>query len=333
MSFETRLRARMQAAGEQIPGRRIALGDALDRARRSRRNYRFAIALAGTAVTIGRIVAGVGLLRPEAPEPVPPADRRTTEPSPSPTPSRPPALDEMHDDGLPDNLDFGPLTRAVNDFFAAAAASDAEELWALMSDEARARFDGFDAFSEFAVEVNAETLGAWAAAADVEMAFEGIELPTDEAGILVTVFGEVTQEGPPAPSQIVIPVRLSGSGQDATASIDAFTQADFEVTAISDGDEVPLDGAGTPRLAPDARYEVRTGGRPSAARISLVYERSEPAQPVAPAPTELELTADGAVARWQTEGVGVQGRFALVAAFVAEDGAIEVRSYPVRIGR
>ena len=102
-----------------------------------------------------------------------------------------------------------------------------------MSDEARARFENFDAFAEFAVQVNGETMGAWARVANPEMAFYGIELPGDETGIITTLFGEVTQEGETKSSFISIPVRLDGSGNNVTATVDAFTLAEFEATAVN----------------------------------------------------------------------------------------------------
>jgi hypothetical protein len=326
MSFETRLQARLQAAAEQVPGERIVFGDALARAHRARRIHRFAVAVAGTAVVAGLVAAGWALAGAEGPKPLPPVDEQTPTPTPTPTPS------EEYDDGLPDDIDFAPLTAAVDDFLAAAADSDAAAMWDLMSDEARARFDDFAAFEEFAVEVNAETLGAWASATRSGMGFEGIELPTVETGILVTVYGEVTQEGSTRNSQLVMPMRLSGSGNDATVAIDAFTQEQFEVTATVDGDISSVDPLRVTRLPSDAAYEARAAGVASAARINLVLEFDEPAMPVAPAVTELEVTPDGSIARWQTEGA-LPGNYALVVAFVAEDGAIEVQSFPVRVTR
>jgi hypothetical protein len=326
MSFETRLQARMQAAAEQIPGERIVFGEALARAHRARRSYRFAVAVAGTAVVAGLVAAGWALAGAEGPKPLPPVVEQTPTPTPTPTPS------EEYDDGLPDDIDFGPLTRAVDDFLAAAAESDAAAMWDLMSDEARARFGDFAAFEEFAVEVNAETLGAWASANRTGMDFEGIELPGDDTGILVTMFGEVTQEGSTRASHLVTPVRMSGSGRNATVAIDAFTQPEFGVTARDGGDLVSLDSRRVTRLPSDAAYEARTAGVASDARIDLVHEFDEPAMPVAPAVTELEVTPDGSIARWQTEGA-LPGNYALVVAFVAEDGAIEVQSFPVRVTR
>ena len=324
MSFETRLQARMQAAAEQVPGERIVFGDALARAHRARRIHRFAVAVAGTAVAAGLVAAGWALVGADGPKPLPPV--QTPSPTPSPTPSA------EYDDGLPDDIDFGPLTRALDDFLAAAADSDAAAMWDLMSDEARARFGDFAAFEEFAVEVNAETLGAWASANRIGMGFEGIELPAEETGILVTVFGEVTQEGSTQNSQLVMPMRLSGSGKNATVEIEAFTQDQFEVTATVDGDTSSVDPLRVTRLPSEAAYEARTSEMASDARINLVYEFDEPAMPVAPAPTDLEVTPDGSIARWRPEGV-LFGNYALVVAFVSDDGAIEVTSFPVRVTR
>lgn len=340
MSFDTRLQARMQAAAEQVPGERIVFGEALARAHRARRSYRFAVAVAGTAVVAGLVAAGWALAGADAPKPIPPADEPTPTHTPSPTHTPPPVPPEEaeYDDGFPNNFDSGPLERALDDFLAAAAESDAAAMWNLMSDEARARFGDFDAFEEFAVEVNAETLGAWASATRTGMGFEGIELPTDEAGILVTVFGEVTQEGTTRPSQLIMPMRLSGSGENATVEIEAFTQEQFEVSATVDrGDRVaspvsPVDPLRVTRRPADTVYEARTPGAASAARINLVYEFDEPAMPVAPAPTELEVTADESVARWQPEGA-LPGNYMLVVAFVAEGGAIEVQTFPIRVTR
>ena len=326
MSFDSRLQARMQAAAEQVPGERIEFGEALARAHRARRSYRFAVALAGTAVVAGLVAAGWALAGADGPKPLPPVDSPTPTHSPSPTPS------ETYDDGLPDNFNFSPVTRALDDFLVAAAESDAEAMWDLMSDEARARFDDFAAFEEFAIEVNAETLGAWASATRTGMAFEGIELPTEETGILVTVFGEVTQEGSTRNSHLIMPMRLSGSGRNATVEVDGFTQEQFEVTATVDGESSSVDPRRVTRVPSDAAFEARTQGMASAARINLVYEFDEPAMPLLPAPTHLEVTPDESFARWQSEG-GTPGNYALVVTFVAEGGAIEVQTFPVRVGR
>jgi hypothetical protein len=329
MNIESRLRERFEAAGEQIPGGRLSFQDTLARARRDRRRYRFAVAVAGAAVAVGVAVGIAALAGPERPAPRPPVNEPT--PSPDPTPTRP--IEELYDDGLPEDFRAEPVLRVIDDFLAAAEASDSEALWSSMSDEARARFDDFDAFAEFAVQVNGETMGAWARVTDPEIAFYGIELPGDETGIITTMFGEVTQEGQTTSSFISIPVRLAGSGNDATATVDAFTMGEFETTAITGGNRRSLDLGRLTRVGSRTDYRVATDGRPTAARIDLVYESNEPALPLLPGVPELEYTDTGAVARWGPDGVGVQGRFALVAAFVAEDGAIEVQSYPVRVGR
>jgi hypothetical protein len=329
MNIESRLRERFEAAGEQIPGGRLSFQDTLARARRDRRRYRFAVAIAGAAAAVGVAVGIAALTGPERPGPVSPVNEPT--PSPDPTPTRP--IEELYDDGLPEDFRAEPVLRVIDDFLAAAEESDAEALWSLMSDEARARFDDFDAFAEFAVQVNGETMGAWARVTDPEIAFYGIELPGDETGIITTIFGEVTQEGETANSFISIPVRLDGSGNNATATVDAFTLGEFEATAITGGNRRTLELVRSTRVGPRTSYEVATDDRPTAARVDLVYEFSEPAMPVLPGPTQLEYTDTGAVASWEPDGVGVQGDFALVAAFVAEDGAIEVQAYPVRIGR
>ena len=329
MNIESRLRARFEAAGEQIPGGRLSFQDTLARAQRGRRRYRFAVAIAGAAVAVGVAVGIAAVTGPEGPSPTPPVD--SPSPSPDPTPTRP--IEELYDDGLPEDFRAGPVLRVIDEFLAAAEASDAEALWSLMSDEASARFDDFDAFVEFAVQVNGETMGAWARVPDPEVAFYGIELPGDETGIITTMFGEVTQEGQTRSSFISIPVRLAGSGKNATATVDAFTMGEFETTAITGGNRRSLDLGRVTRVGSRTDYRVVTAGQATAARIDLVYEFSEPALPVLPGPTQLEYTDSGATASWGPEGVGARGNFALVAAFVAEDGAIEVQSYPVRIGR
>jgi hypothetical protein len=329
MNTESRLRERFEAAAEQIPGGRLSFQDTLARAQRDRRRYRFAVAIAGAAVAVGIAVGITALAEPERPSPRPPVNDPT--PSPDRTPSRP--IEELYDDGLPEDFRAEPVLQVLDDFLAAAEASDAEALWSLMSDEARARFDDFDAFAEFAVQVNGETMGAWARVADPEIAFYGIELPGEETGIITTMFGEVTQEGQTTSSFISIPVRLDGSGNNATATVDAFTMGEFEATAVNGGNRRPLELGRLTRVGPRTSYEVATDGQPTAARIDLVYESNEPALPLLPGVPELEYTDTGAVARWGPDGVGVQGNFALVAAFVAEDGAIEVQAYPVRVGR
>jgi hypothetical protein len=327
MNIESRLRERFEAAGEQIPGGRLSFQDTLARAQRSRRRYRFAVAIAGAAVAVGVGVGIAALTGPERPNPFPPVE------SPSPSPDRRSTpIEELYDDGLPENFRFKPVLRVIDDFLAAAEASDAEALWSLMSDEARARFENFDAFAEFAVEVNGETMGAWARVADPEIGFHGIELPGDETGIIVTMFGDVTQEGQTTSSFISIPVRLAGSGNNATATVDAFTMGEFEVTAVNGNNRRSLELGRLTRVRPRTSYEAVTDGRPSAARIDLVYEFDEPALPVLPEVPELEYTDTGAVARWGPDGA-LDGNYALVAAFVAEDGAIEVQSYPVRVRR
>jgi hypothetical protein len=333
MNIESRLRERFEAAGEQMPGGRLSFQDTLARARRDRRRYRFAVAIAGAAAAVGVAVGIAALTGPERQSPIPPVVPPVESPTPSPdrTPSRP--IEELYDDGLPEDFRAEPVLRVIDDFLAAAEASDAEALWSLMSDEARARFDDFDAFAEFAVQINGETMGAWARVTDPEIAFYGIELPGEETGIITTMFGEVTQEGPTRSSFISIPVRLGGSGNNATATVDAFTMGEFETTAISGGNRRLLDLGRLTRVGSRTDYRVATSGQPTAARIDLVYEFSEPALPVLPGPTQLEYTDTGAVASWEPDGVGVQGDFALVAAFVAEDGAIEVQAYPVRVGR
>jgi len=128
-------------------------------------------------------------------------------------------------------------------------------------------------------------------------------------------------------------VRLDGSGNSATATVDAFTLAEFEATAVDGSNRRSLELGRSIRVGPRTSYEVATDGRPTAARIDLVYESNEPALPLLPGVPELRYTDTGAVAVWGPEGVAVQGNFALVATFVAEDGAMEVQSYPVRIGR
>ena len=335
MNIESRLRERFETAGEQIPGGRLSFQDTLARAQRGRRRYQFAVAIAGAAVAVGVAVGVAALSGPETPRPIPPVESPT--PTEDPTPSEDPTPEETLDgtiqDGLPEGFRFGPVTRVIDEFLAAAEASDAEALWSLMSDEARARFDDFDAFAEFAGQVNGETMGAWARVPDPEMAFYGIELPSGETGIITTMFGEVTQEGETRNSFISIPVRLDGSGNDATATVDAFTIGEFESTAITGGKRRSLELARLTRVGPRTDYRVVTDGQPMAARIDLVYEFSEPALPVLPGPTQLEYTDTGAVASWGPDGVGVQGNFALVATFVAEDGAMEVQGYPVRVGR
>jgi len=328
MNIESRLRERFEAAGEQIPGGRLSFQNTLERAQRGRRRYRLAVAIAGAAVAVGVAVGISALTGPEGQSPLPPVESPTPSPDRRPTP-----IDELYDDGLPEDFRFGPVLRVIDDFLAAAEASDAEALWSMMSDEARARFDDFDAFAEFAVQVNGETMGAWARVPDPEVAFYGIELPGDETGIITTMFGEVTQEGQTRSSFISIPVRLVGSGNDATATVDAFTMGEFETTAITGGNRRSLDLGRLTRVGSRTDYRVVTDGQPMAARIDLVYEFSEPALPVLPGPTQLEYTDTGAIASWGPDGVGVQGNFALVATFVAEDGAMEVQSYPVRIGR
>jgi hypothetical protein len=164
------------------------------------------------------------------------------------------------------------------------------------------------------------------------MAFYGIELPSGETGIITTMFGEVTQEGETRNSFISIPVRLDGSGNNATATVDAFTLAEFEATAVNGTNRRTLELGRSIRVGPRTSYEVATEGRPTAARIDLVYESSEPALPVRPGVPELEYTDTRAVARWGPEGA-LPGNYALVATFVAEDGAMEVQGYPVRVGR
>ena len=334
MGIESRMRKRFEAAGEQVPGGRLSFQDTLARAQRGRRRYQFAVAIAGAAVAVGVAIGVAALTGPETPRPMPPVDRPT--PSEDPTPSEEPTPEETFDEavqrGLPEGFQFRPVMRIMDDFLAAAEASDAEALWSLMSDEARARFDDFDAFADFAVQVNGETMGAWARA-DTESAYYGIELPGDETGVIVTMFGEVTQEGQTRQGFISIPLRLTGSGNNATVTVDAFTLAEFEATAITGSDRRTLDLARRIRVVPETTYEVATDGSPTAARIDLVYERPEPALPVLPGVTELKYRDTGAVAEWRPEGVGVRGNFALVAAFVAEDGAIEVLGYPVRMGR
>ena len=181
--------------------------------------------------------------------------------------------------------------------------------------------------------MNGETMGAWARVPDPEMAFYGIELPSGETGIITTMFGEVTQEGETKNSFISIPVRLDGSGNNATATVDAFTLAEFEATVVNGNNRRMLELGRSIRVSSRTSYEVATDGRPTAARIDLVYEFSEPAVPVLPGVTELSYTDTGALAEWGPDGVGARGNFALVAAFVAEDGAMEVQSYPVRISR
>ena len=329
MNIESRMRERFEAAGEQIPGGRLSFQDALARAQRGRRRYRFAVAIAGTAVAVGVAVGIAALTGTESPRPLPPVDSPT--PSPDRTPSRP--IEELYDDGLPKDFPFRPVVRIIDEFLAAAEASDAEALWSLMSDEGRARFENFDAFAEFAVQINGETMGAWARVINPEMAFYGIELPSGETGIITTMFGDVTQEGETRSSFISIPVRLDGSGNNATATVDAFTLAEFEATAVDGSNRRSLELGRSIRVGPRTSYEVATDGRPTAARIDLVYESNEPALPVLPGVPELRYTDTRAVAVWGPEGVGVQGNFALVATFVAEDGAMEVQSYPVRIGR
>ena len=329
MNIESRMRERFEAAGDQIPGGRLTFQDTLARAHRGRRRYRFAVAIAGAAVAVGVAVGIAALTGPESPRRLPPVNSPT--PSPDRTPSRP--IEELYDDGLPEDFRFEPVLQVIDEFLAAAEASDAEALWSLMSDEARARFEDFDAFAEFAVQVNGETMGAWARVSDPQIAFHGIELPTGETGIITTMFGEVTQEGETMSSFISIPVRLVGSGNNATATVDAFTLGEFEASAVDGDNRRSLELGRSIRVGSRTSYEVATDGRPTAARIDLVYERSEPALPVLAGVPELRYTDTGAIAEWGPDGVGVQGNFALVATFVAEDGAMEVQSYPVRIGR
>jgi len=333
MGIESRMRKRFEAAGEQVPGGRLSFQDTLARAQRGRRRYQFAVAIAGATVAVGVAIGVAALTGPETPGPMPPVDRPTPSADPTPSEDLTPEeiLDDMIEDGLPEGFRSRPVMRVVLGFLAAAEASDAEALWSLMSDEARARFDDFDAFADFAVQVNGETMGAWAHV-DTEISFYGIKLPGDETGIIVTMFGEVTQEGQTRQGFISIPVRLTGSGSNATATVDAFTLAEFEASAITGGSHRTLDLARRIRVVPETTYEVATEGRPTAARIDLVYEFSEPALPVLPGVTELKYTDTGAVAKWGPEPA-LTGNYALVAAFVAEDGAIEVQSYPVRMGR
>jgi len=177
MNIESRMRERFEAAGEQIPGGRLSFQDTLARAQRGRRRYRFAVAIAGAAVAVGVAVGISALTGPESPRPLPPVESPTPSPDRRPTP-----IEELYDDGLPQDFRFGPVLRVIDDFLAAADASDAEALWSLMSDEARARFESFDAFAEFAVQINGETLGAWARVSDQEISFYGIELPSGETG-------------------------------------------------------------------------------------------------------------------------------------------------------
>jgi hypothetical protein len=325
MNIESRMRERFEVAGEQIPGGRLSFQDTLARAQRGRRRYRFAVAIAGTAVAVGVAVGIASLTGPESPSPLPPVNSPT--PSREPTPNR--SIEELNDDGLPVGFRAERVLRVIDRFLTSASASQAEAMWLLMSDEARARFENFDAFAEFAVQVNGETLGAWARVDDPEIAFYGIKLPGDETGIITTMFGEVTQEGQTKTGFISIPVRMGIS--DIT--VDAFTMGEFEATAVNGGRRRSLDLGRSIRVGPQTSYEVATDGRPTAARIDLVYEASEPALPVLPGVPELRYTETGAVAEWGPEGVGVQGNFALVATFVAEDGAMEVQSYPVRVGR
>ena len=176
-------------------------------------------------------------------------------------------------------------------------------------------------------------MGAWAGVSDPRIAFHGIELPSGETGIITTMFGEVTQEGETKSSFISIPVRLDGSGNNATATVDAFTLAEFEASALDGDNRRSLELGRSIRVGPRTSLRLRpTDGRRRRASIWST-SRSEPALPVLPGVPELRYTDTGAVAVWGPDGVGVQGNFALVAAFVAEDGAMEVQSYPVRIGR
>lgn len=238
MNFEEGLRASLKRAGAATSVSSIGFEETLARARRERRIYMVAVAGAAAALMAGGVV-GATVLTQGPPEPAPqdpvavitespspsvtetptPSQSPESSPTPTPTPSLTSAATPTPTPTPTPTVTEGPgeegqsLASAiptVRAWIKAIARGDSEAAWAMMSEGAKQRIGSIDEFQALSTELQ-EGLGAWASSPDVRYLLSNVESSEREAAVVVTLVGEVMQEGTTVTRAQAVPVVVVNS--------------------------------------------------------------------------------------------------------------------------
>lgn len=197
MSFEDRLRQQFENAQRQMPTSSVDWATTIARAKKERIYRTALLAAAVVLVAGGGILSAQGLLDSDTPSL--PAPAGTLEQAPTPQETSTESATEATLAG-----------ERVLEWVRTLSEDNPAAAWAMMSAPAKDYFGSLESFKKDFMQAYVEGWASWHSATSRQVDTHVLVSSGDGALAVVTVYGEVTKEGPPSYEADSVAVRISG---------------------------------------------------------------------------------------------------------------------------